>query len=72
MSRKRARQKYAAITGSSTDIEPDVYGHKRRAVRRVVQKLNNARDDTFDCDDDPFVISDTSAAAQYLISQSIK
>ncbi|KAI9026414.1 serine-threonine protein kinase 19-domain-containing protein [Phycomyces nitens] len=75
MDRKRARQTYddACSTSDRNDcqIDPDAYGIKKKAIRKRLKKFeDNEFADEFG--DDLPIVSDGSAAADYLIKKGLQ
>ncbi|ORZ24214.1 serine-threonine protein kinase 19-domain-containing protein [Absidia repens] len=75
-SQKRSRAYYTTVIEKSDygirPLDPDVYGNKKRATRRIKEQLEQANDNDGDPDDDDdfngqAVVSDSIATAQYLI-----
>ncbi|CAO3629045.1 unnamed protein product [Cunninghamella echinulata] len=51
-------------------INPDVYGHKIKSIKKITQRIEQENDETYIDDlDDQLIPSDTITAAQYLIDQ---
>ncbi|KAI9318742.1 serine-threonine protein kinase 19-domain-containing protein [Dichotomocladium elegans] len=72
--RKRAQTNYAALFNRSRGHVPDVYGIRTRATAWMHQqqlKEEQEEDDDDDDDGDVVRLSDTAAAARYLIANAI-
>lgn len=51
-------------------IDPDVYGHKKKSIKKITQRIEQENDENFIDDlDDQLIPSDTITTAQYLINQ---